>query len=61
MARSLVSWSSWLWHLLNTQNVPSSILGEISYFFVFHFGNMEPPSLLAELGTFISCCGPTPQ
>ncbi|CDK29884.1 unnamed protein product [Kuraishia capsulata CBS 1993] len=25
----MVSWSSWLWHLLNTQNVPSSILGEI--------------------------------
>ena len=32
---SLVSWSSWLWHLLNTQNVPSSILGEISFFLLF--------------------------
>ena len=30
-----VSWSSWLWHLLNTQNVPSSILGEIIFFFNF--------------------------
>ncbi|CUM52848.1 unnamed protein product [Debaryomyces fabryi] len=28
----MVSWSSWLWHLLNTQNVPSSILGEIIFF-----------------------------
>ncbi|CUM56860.1 unnamed protein product [Debaryomyces tyrocola] len=27
----MVSWSSWLWHLLNTQNVPSSILGEIIF------------------------------
>ena len=30
---NMVSWSSWLWHLLNTQNVPSSILGEIKLFF----------------------------
>ena len=28
----MVSWSSWLWHLLNTQNVPSSILGKIILF-----------------------------
>ena len=33
----MVSWSSRLWHLLNTQNVPSSILGEIIYFFKFLF------------------------
>ena len=35
----LVSWSSRLWHLLNTQNVPSSILGEIknSLFFLALF------------------------
>ncbi|ODQ81736.1 hypothetical protein BABINDRAFT_159983 [Babjeviella inositovora NRRL Y-12698] len=25
----MVSWSSWLWHLLNTQNVPSPTLSEI--------------------------------
>ena len=38
---TLVSWSSWLWHLLNTQNVPSSILGEISFncFFLFASSN----------------------
>jgi hypothetical protein len=29
---SSVRWSSWLWHLLNTQNVPSSILGRITFF-----------------------------
>ena len=29
----LVRWSSWSWHLLNTQNVPSSILGRIITFF----------------------------
>ena len=28
----MVVWSSWLWHLLNTQNVPSSILGMIIIF-----------------------------
>ncbi|ODV82019.1 uncharacterized protein CANTADRAFT_132192 [Suhomyces tanzawaensis NRRL Y-17324] len=27
----MVLWSSWLWHLLNTQNVPSSILGRIIF------------------------------
>ncbi|KAG7743479.1 hypothetical protein KL932_002220 [Ogataea haglerorum] len=27
----LVAWSSWLWHLLNTQRVPSSILGAIIF------------------------------
>ena len=32
----LVSWSSWLWHLLNTQNVPSSILGEINFLKFFY-------------------------
>ena len=32
---ALVSWSSWLWHLLNTQNVPSSILGEIIFCLLF--------------------------
>ena len=31
--KKMVSWSSRLWHLLNTQNVPSSILGEIILFF----------------------------
>ncbi|CDK29901.1 unnamed protein product [Kuraishia capsulata CBS 1993] len=31
----MVSWSSWLWHLLNTQNVPSSILGEIKSYLFF--------------------------
>ena len=30
---NMVSWSSRLWHLLNTQNVPSSILGEIKISF----------------------------
>ena len=31
----MVGWSSWLWHMLNTHNVPSSILGSIisTYFF----------------------------
>ncbi|CUM47074.1 unnamed protein product [Debaryomyces tyrocola] len=33
----MVSWSSWLWHLLNTQNVPSSILGEIIIFWKLFF------------------------
>ncbi|CUM56690.1 unnamed protein product [Debaryomyces tyrocola] len=31
----MVSWSSWLWHLLNTQNVPSSILGEIIFLYLY--------------------------
>lgn len=36
----MVGWSSWLWHLLNTQNVPSSILGSIiSYLFCHHINN----------------------
>ncbi|KAG7867873.1 hypothetical protein KL918_002470 [Ogataea parapolymorpha] len=29
--QQLVAWSSWLWHLLNTQRVPSSILGAIIF------------------------------
>ncbi|CUM68503.1 uncharacterized protein PRCAT00006229001 [Priceomyces carsonii] len=33
----MVLWSSWLWHLLNTQNVPSSILGRIIFFFLVSF------------------------
>ena len=36
-----VSWSSRLWHLLNTQNVPSSILGEIT----FSFFNLPLPEI----------------
>ena len=32
-----VLWSSWLWHLLYTQKVPSSILGRISCFSFFFF------------------------
>ncbi|CUM63041.1 uncharacterized protein PRCAT00000604001 [Priceomyces carsonii] len=32
----MVPWSSWLWHLLNTQNVPSSILGGIIQSFFFY-------------------------
>ncbi|VTZ24767.1 hypothetical protein MPC1_18280002 [Methylocella tundrae] len=28
----MVQWSSWLWHMLNTHNVPSSILGGIIFF-----------------------------
>ena len=33
-----VRWSSRLWHLLNTQNVPSSILGRIIFSFHIHSG-----------------------
>jgi hypothetical protein len=29
--KTRVSWSSWSWHLLNTQNVGSSILPEIIF------------------------------
>ena len=31
LSEKKVLWSSWLWHLLNTQNVPSSILGKINF------------------------------
>ena len=39
--RNLVSWSSWLWHLLNTQNVPSSILGEIKFLSSSHLNTIS--------------------
>ena len=53
----LVSWSSWSWHLLNTQNVPSSILGEINFFptYTFFFAcDLGPKlSLLGQLDVSI--------
>ena len=36
--QQVVSWSSWLWHMLNTHNVPSSILGEIISSFLWFRG-----------------------
>jgi hypothetical protein len=34
----MVSWSSWLWHLVNTEVVPGSIPGEINFFSSSIFG-----------------------
>ena len=39
--QQVVGWSSWLWHMLNTHNVPSSILGSIILIFFLKLRNLH--------------------